>query len=59
MGAIQDAMSGFYVTGGARILEAMLATAGIIAGVSGGISLAAAVGLDLPPLEPARTDLPA
>lgn len=57
MGAIQDALSGFYVTGVARLLEAVLATAGIIAGVSGGISLAAAVGLDLPPLEPARTDL--
>jgi uncharacterized membrane protein YjjB (DUF3815 family) len=57
MGAIQDALSGFYVTGSARLLEALLATAGIIAGVSGGISLAAAVGLDLPVLEPARTDL--
>ena len=57
MGAIQDAMTGFYVTGGARLLEAVLATAGIIAGVSGGISFATAVGLDLPTLEPARTDL--
>ena len=57
MGAIQDAMTGFYVTGGARLLEAVLATAGIIAGVSGGISLATAVGLELPTLEPARTDL--
>jgi uncharacterized membrane protein YjjP (DUF1212 family) len=57
MGAIQDAMSGFYVTGGARMLEAVLATAGIIAGVSGGFSLASAVGLDLPPLDPARTGL--
>jgi uncharacterized membrane protein YjjB (DUF3815 family) len=59
MGAIQDALSGFYVTGGARILEAILATAGIIAGVSGGISLVAAVGLELPPLEPAGFDLTA
>lgn len=57
MGAIQDAMSGFYVTGGARLLEAVLATAGIIAGVSGGFSFATAIGLDLPTLEPARTDL--
>lgn len=57
MGAIQDALSGFYVTGGARILEAVLATAGVIAGVTGGLSLAGAVGLDLPPLVPARTDL--
>lgn len=57
MGAIQDALSGFYVTGSARLLEALLATAGIIAGVSGGLSLATAVGLDLPTLEPARPDL--
>jgi uncharacterized membrane protein YjjP (DUF1212 family) len=57
MGAIQDALSGFYVTGGARILEAILATAGIIAGVSGGISLATAIRFDLPPLEPADFDL--
>jgi uncharacterized membrane protein YjjB (DUF3815 family) len=57
MGAIQDALSGFYVTGGARILEAILATAGIIAGVSGGISVAAAMRVDLPALEPARYDL--
>ena len=39
MGAIQDALTGFYVTGGARLIEAMLATAGIIAGVSGGLAL--------------------
>jgi uncharacterized membrane protein YjjP (DUF1212 family) len=57
MGAIQDALSGFYVTGGARILEAILATAGIIAGVSGGISLASAIRFELPSLEPARFDL--
>ena len=57
MGAIQDALSGFYVTGGARILEAILATAGIIAGVSGGISLASAIRFQLPNLEPARFDL--
>ena len=36
MGALQDALSGFYVTAGARLLEAMLATAGIIAGVAPG-----------------------
>ncbi|WP_370288981.1 threonine/serine exporter family protein [Nocardioides sp.] len=47
MGAIQDALSGFYVTGGARILEAVLATAGIIAGVGGGLSLCSALGLDV------------
>ncbi|GAA3803044.1 threonine/serine ThrE exporter family protein [Nocardioides panacisoli] len=57
MGAIQDALSGFYLTGGARVLEALLATGGIIAGVSGGFSLAATLGFDLPVLVPARTDL--
>jgi uncharacterized membrane protein YjjB (DUF3815 family) len=57
MGAIQDALSGFFVTGGARILEAVLATAGIIAGVSGGLSLCAAVGLEVPRLTLPRLDL--
>lgn len=39
MGALHDALSGFYITASARLLEAMLATAGIIAGVSGGLAL--------------------
>ena len=47
MGAIQDALSGFYLTAGARILEAMLATAGLIAGVSAGLSLAGPLGVSL------------
>lgn len=51
MGAIQDALSGFYVTGNARLTEALLATAGIIAGVTGGISLAAILGIGLPAIE--------
>ncbi|WP_435771636.1 threonine/serine ThrE exporter family protein [Nocardioides sp. SYSU DS0651] len=57
MGAIQDSLSGFFVTGGARILEAVLATAGIIAGVSGGLSLAGAVGLEIQRLTLPRFDL--
>ncbi len=40
MGAVQDALTGFYLTSGARILEVMLLTAGIIAGVSGGLAVA-------------------
>ncbi|WP_232676386.1 threonine/serine exporter ThrE family protein [Nocardioides sp. R-C-SC26] len=52
MGALQDALTGFYITAGARITEAMLSTAGIIAGVSGGLSLAGAVGVDLPTVRP-------
>lgn len=48
LGALQDALTGFYITAGARITEALLSTAGIIAGVSGGLSLAGAVGVALP-----------
>ena len=40
MGAVQDALTGYYITAGARLLEVMLATAGIIAGVSGGLTVA-------------------
>jgi len=58
MGALQDALSGFYVTAGARLTEALLATAGIIAGVSGGLTLAEVVGVDVGRLEPgAASDL--
>ncbi|WP_181311634.1 threonine/serine exporter family protein [Nocardioides campestrisoli] len=52
MGALQDALSGFYVTAGARIIEALLATAGIIAGVSGGLTLGELLGVDVGQLEP-------
>jgi uncharacterized membrane protein YjjP (DUF1212 family) len=47
MGALQDALSGFYVTAGARLTEALLATAGIIAGVSGGLTVADLVGVSV------------
>ncbi|WP_235737311.1 threonine/serine exporter family protein [Nocardioides alcanivorans] len=36
MGGLQDALTGFYITAGARMTEAFLSTAGIIAGVTGG-----------------------
>jgi uncharacterized membrane protein YjjP (DUF1212 family) len=52
MGALQDALSGFYVTAGARLTEALLATAGIIAGVSGGLTLAEVIGVDVGRLDP-------
>ena len=52
MGAIQDALTGFPLTAGARILEALLATAGVIAGVSGGITLGGMMGVDLGRLDP-------
>ncbi|PVG81770.1 hypothetical protein DDE18_17540 [Nocardioides gansuensis] len=54
MGAIQDALTGFYVTSGARIIEAMMATAGIIAGVSGGLSVGALFGVSVGRFDPGR-----
>ena len=62
MGAVQDALTGFYITAGARLIEAMMATAGIIAGVALGISVASATGVPLGPIEPGQqgelSDLP-
>jgi len=55
MGAIQDALSGFYLTSGARMIEAVLETAGIIAGVSGGLSVATVIGIDMGLFVPGRT----
>ncbi len=52
MGALQDALSGFYVTGGARLTEALLSTAGIIGGVSGGLSLGQFFGISVRRLDP-------
>ena len=57
MGAIQDALSGFPLTAAARILEAMLATAAIIAGVSGGLTVGQMLGVDLGRLNPGVTTL--
>ncbi|HET6699851.1 MAG TPA: threonine/serine exporter family protein [Nocardioidaceae bacterium] len=60
MGAIQDALTGYYITSGARLLEVMLATAGIIAGVSGGLTVAQLleVPIALEPGAAALSDLP-
>lgn len=60
MGAIQDALTGFYITAGARLLEAVLATAGIIAGVSGGLTVAQMIGVPiaLDPGAAGLSDLP-
>jgi uncharacterized membrane protein YjjP (DUF1212 family) len=61
MGAIQDALTGFPLTAGARILEAILATAGVIAGVSGGLTVGRMLGVNLGHLDPgalAIQDLP-
>ncbi len=61
MGAVQDALTGFPLTAGARILEALLATAGVIAGVSGGLTVGRVLGVDLGHLNPGAAtwvDLP-
>jgi uncharacterized membrane protein YjjP (DUF1212 family) len=52
MGAVQDALTGFPLTASARCLEAMLATAGAVAGVSGGLTIATALGVKLVSLTP-------
>ena len=51
IGAVQDALTGFYLTAGARLLEVMIATAGIIVGVSGGLTVGGMLGVDIA-LEP-------
>jgi uncharacterized membrane protein YjjP (DUF1212 family)/uncharacterized membrane protein YjjB (DUF3815 family) len=61
LGAIQDALTGFPLTAGARILEVFLATAGIVAGVSGGLQVAELVDVQLGLVEPGAyglADLP-
>jgi uncharacterized membrane protein YjjP (DUF1212 family)/uncharacterized membrane protein YjjB (DUF3815 family) len=57
LGAIQDALTGFPLTAGARILEAFLATAGIVAGVSGGLQVADVLGVDLGNVDPGAYSL--
>ena len=61
MGAVQDALTGFYLTSGARLIEAMMATAGIIAGVALGISVSDVLEIPLDNLVPGQieySDLP-
>ncbi|WP_297783234.1 threonine/serine exporter family protein [Aeromicrobium sp.] len=47
IGAIQDALTGFYITAGARILEVMMSTVGVIVGVSGGLTVGGMLGVDI------------
>ena len=54
MGAVQDALTGFYLTSSARLIEAMMSTAGIIAGVALGISVADTLGFELGRLVPGK-----
>ncbi|TCC63338.1 threonine/serine exporter family protein [Kribbella pittospori] len=45
MGATQDALTGFPLTGSARLLDVVLNTAGIIAGVGAGLTLGGLIGV--------------
>lgn len=61
VGAIQDALTGYYITASARTFEGLLLTGGIIAGVSLGLSLGLRLGFELPltvRTPAALTDLP-
>lgn len=47
IGAAQDALTGFYLTASARILEVLLSTVGIVIGVSGGLAVGKVIGVQL------------
>jgi uncharacterized membrane protein YjjP (DUF1212 family) len=47
VGAVQDAVTGYYLTATARTLEALLLTGGIIGGVTAGLALADRFGITL------------
>ena len=46
-GAVQDAITGWYVTASARILETLMLTIGIVVGVRGGLLAANLLGQDI------------
>lgn len=52
VGALQDALSGYYLTATARLMEAVFSTVGIIAGVAGGLATANLVGAPVGQLTP-------
>ncbi len=47
VGAVQDALTGYYVTASARTFEAVLLTGGVIAGVSLGLTIGLRLGVEL------------
>ena len=57
MGATQDALTGFPVTASARLIDALLNTAGIIAGVGAGLTAGDLFGVGLPSLKPGAAGL--
>lgn len=61
IGAIQDALTGYYLTAGARVFEVLLSTVGIIVGVSTGLMVGGLLGVDVANQTslPALSQLPA
>jgi uncharacterized membrane protein YjjP (DUF1212 family) len=57
MGAMADALTGYPLTASARLLDALLATTGVIAGVAAGLTFAEVVGIDLGRVEPGARGL--
>ena len=57
MGATQDALTGFPVTASARLIDAMLNTAGIIAGVGAGLTVGDLLGVGLASFKPGAAGL--
>ncbi|KRF37352.1 threonine/serine ThrE exporter family protein [Nocardioides sp. Soil805] len=57
MGAMADALTGYPLTASARLLDALLATTGVIAGVAAGLTVADLLGADLGQVEPGATGL--
>jgi uncharacterized membrane protein YjjP (DUF1212 family) len=47
VGAVQDALTGYYVTASARVFEVMMLTGGIIGGIVIGLGVATGLGLEL------------
>jgi uncharacterized membrane protein YjjP (DUF1212 family) len=57
MGAMADALTGYPLTASARLLDAVLATTGVIAGVAAGLTVADLMGANLGRVEPGATGL--
>jgi uncharacterized membrane protein YjjP (DUF1212 family) len=57
MGAMADALTGYPLTASARLLDAVLVTTGVIAGVAAGLTIADLLGADLGRVEPGATGL--
>ena len=57
MGATQDALTGFPVTASARLMDALLNTAGIIAGVGAGLTVGDLLGVGLTSFKPGAAGL--